>query len=219
MHNYITRYLARRLVPTMLGFDPLLAVRARGRRHRRVQARHLSRRPGHLQHRRRRRAPALDGHQARRATRHAGAPSALPAAGRHALGRHSSPMRRPRSSITCAISASPTARRRPARWAFAPAYTTREALLDYHERAAAARREPPSRNTRVAHQPRKEIATNESWRPASHPRRRHPGHRGNAADGVSHGPIAASPPVARSPLRSRCEPRAARRRSARDGGE
>ncbi len=47
------------------GLRPARAVRPRGRRHRRVQARRRSRRAGHVQHRRRRACSRFDGHQAR----------------------------------------------------------------------------------------------------------------------------------------------------------
>ena len=47
------------------------------------------------------------------------------------FGRPSSPTRRRASSSTCASCASPTARRRGTPMGFRPAYTTREALLDF----------------------------------------------------------------------------------------
>ncbi len=107
------------------------AVHPRGRRHRRASPGHPARRARHLQRRRRRGAPAVDGHQAGRPRGRARPPPDRRDASPPPAGSRRSPMLRPRSSSTCASSAWPTGSSPVSSSASRPAYTSREALLDF----------------------------------------------------------------------------------------
>jgi len=69
VHNVITRYLARKLVPTMMGFDPLFQFLHETDAIGGAALGSAARRTRGVQRRGRRRAPAVDRHQARGAHR------------------------------------------------------------------------------------------------------------------------------------------------------
>ena len=118
-----------RLVPTMMGFDPLVQFLHEVGRDRRASPGRPARRPGHLQHRRRRGAPALDGHQARGAHRACPSPTPSPRPSA-ALGWVAQLVDAP--PIVPQVPALPLRGRRAQGAGRAglhgPAYTTREAL-------------------------------------------------------------------------------------------
>ena len=150
VQNFVTRYLSRRVVPTMMGFDPLVqfvhevdAIAA----FKLAIDRDL---PGVVQHRRRRRAAALDGDQARGARRAADAAPHRRTRWCRPSGSRTCSEAPPASCATCASSASPTADGRATCHGLSPALHDARGRDRLRERAAAARRQAARRRRRVS---------------------------------------------------------------------